>query len=86
MINEVAKNLTIMIIFKWYDAELADVGSFLWCQHLILSVRELFLVGYVLWAVDGYTELGVFCGIFTMIALSRGSAIHTLPQHHSIYS
>ena len=49
-------------------------------------IRELLLVCNILRAIYIDTKLCVFCSVLTMIALSRGSAIHTLPQRHSIYS
>jgi hypothetical protein len=45
------------------------------------AIGELLLLDNVLVAVDVYSELGILCGILGMVALSRGSAIYTLPRH-----
>ena len=49
-------------------------------QHLACAEGERLSLGYILVAIDFNATFCILFGIFSVVALSRGSAIYTLPR------
>jgi hypothetical protein len=69
-----------MVYLKGNDTETAYGNRLGVGQHLACAVRELLSLGYILVAIDFNATFCILFGIFSVVALSRGSAIYTLPR------
>ena len=81
MTDEEAETRYIVSYIEGCDRKRAYAVGLASLDHMTLVVWKLFVVGNMLVAVDIDSELGIFDCVFSMVALSRGSAIYTLPRH-----